>query len=267
MSPLRNNLGSSAQPPTWTWQLRPSTSRHASRLALLFATLGLFGVTTAIGLAPTEATMGQAQRIMYVHVAVAWSALICYILVAASGVTYLLRRDLTWDHWAQASAELGWLCSCLTLATGSIWARSAWGTWWTWDPRLLTSFILWSILGGYLISRASLDDLHLRARLSAVLAIIGLLDIPLVLMATRWFRAMHPVAPTLAPPMRLTLILAVACFAALVAKLIQLRRNQIDLEVRLTRLSQTLESESLDGLAPGLPSRAFSLTSPWQEEG
>ena len=136
--------------------------------------------------------MGQAQRIVYVHVAVAWLALAGFIVMAASGGMYLLRRDLAWDHWARAAAELGWLCCTLTLATGSLWAHAAWNTWWTWDPRLTTSFVLWTMYGGYLLIRGSLEDPHRSARLGAVLAIVGLLDVPLVVIATRWFRGIHP---------------------------------------------------------------------------
>ncbi|GAG12723.1 unnamed protein product, partial [marine sediment metagenome] len=88
--------------------------------------------------APTEQTMGDAQRIVYVHVSVAWFSLASFTLMAGAGLVYLVRRSLAWDHWAQAAAEVGWLSSSLTLATGSLWAHEAWGTWWTWDPRLTT---------------------------------------------------------------------------------------------------------------------------------
>ena len=83
-----------------------------------------------------------------------------FLAMAASGAAYLVRRNLAWDHWAQAAAEVGWLCSGLTLLTGSLWAHSAWGTWWTWDPRLTTAFVLWSIYSGCLIVRAGVEDPH-----------------------------------------------------------------------------------------------------------
>jgi heme exporter protein C len=199
-------------------------------------------MAVVIGLAPTEATMGHSQRVLYVHVSVAWLSLAGFIVVAATGLLYLLRRDLWWDRWAQAAAELGWLCSCLTLTTGSLWAHSAWGTWWTWDPRLVTSFILWTLYGGYLISRSNLDDPHNRARVAAVLAIVGALDVPLVIMATRWFRAIHPVSPTMEPSMRLVLVLTVAGFTAFTTFLVVCRRNQLHLEHLIGELERATSS-------------------------
>jgi heme exporter protein C len=209
------------------------------------ATLGLVAVVlpvvAAIGLAPTEATMGHAQRVVYVHVAVAWIALFAYVAVAANGVLYLLRRDLGRDRWAQAAAEVGWLAASLTLATGSLWARDAWGTWWTWDPRLVTAFVLWSLYGGYLMLRRGLaDDPHARARAGAVLAIVGVVDVPLVVMATRWFRTIHPVSPELEPGMRLALALAVVGLGAFAALLIAARRAQLEQDDRLRRLERRL---------------------------
>ena len=201
----------------------------------------VFPIAAVIGLAPTEATMGHSQRVLYVHVSVAWLALVGFIVVAATGLLYLLRRDLWWDRWAQAAAELGWLCACLTLMTGSLWAHSAWGTWWTWDPRLITSFILWALYGGYLVSRGNLDDPHCRARVAAVLAIVGVLDVPLVIMATRWFRAIHPVSPTMEPSMRLVLLLTVAGFTAFTTLLVVCRRNQLQLENLLGELERATD--------------------------
>ena len=186
--------------------------------------------------APTESTMGDAQRIVYVHVAVAWLALVGLVVMAVAGAAYLVRRRLAWDHWFQAAAELGWLCCGLTLATGSLWAHEAWGTWWVWEPRLTSSFILWLIYSGVLMVRTGLDDPHRRARLGAVLAILGALDIPLVVMATRWFRGMHPESPEMAPAMRVTLLISVAGFSALFMLLAWRRRAQLRLQSLAERL-------------------------------
>ena len=81
------------------------------------------------------------NQIVYIHVPVAWLGLLGLLLMAGSGVMYLRTRNRLWDQWSQAAAELGWLCCGLTLATGSLWAHAAWGTWWTWDPRLTSTFI------------------------------------------------------------------------------------------------------------------------------
>ena len=198
---------------------------HIVTAGLLLAALAMI-----LLIAPTEHTMGHAQRIVYVHVAVAWLGLLGFLVMAGSGVMYLLGRDLKWDHWFQSTGELGWLCCTLTLVTGSLWAHAAWGTWWTWDPRLTTSFILWAIYSGILIVRSSLDDPHQRARIGAILAVLGLLDIPLVVMATRWFRGIHPVAPEMAPQMRIALLVSVIAFTLVFAMVVVRRRFQLRLE-------------------------------------
>ncbi len=178
-------------------------------------------------LAPEEQTMGEVQRIMYVHIAVAWCGLLGSLITAGAGLLYLLRRNIVCDQWAQAAAEWGWLCCGLTLVTGSLWAREAWGVWWTWEPRLTSMFILWTIQCGYLLVRANLDDPHRRARVAAVVAILGALDVPLVVMATRWFRGMHPEAPTMEPTMRAVLALSVIGFSLVSAGLVTRRRGQL----------------------------------------
>jgi heme exporter protein C len=193
-------------------------------------------------LAPTESTMGDAQRIVYLHVALAWFALAAFVATAATGAAYLLRRSLDWDEWSQAAAEVGWLCCGLTLLTGSLWARQAWGTWWTWDPRLTTAFVLWTIYSGYLIVRSQCDDPHRRARVAAAVAIMGTLDIPLVIVAARWFRGMHPASPEMDPAMRLVLLLGVAGFTGAWSLLVIRRRVQLRLERRLA----TLAAETAD---------------------
>ena len=128
--------------------------RSAGALSTALAAAAVLAAVAAVFLAPTEASMGDAQRIVYIHVAVAWLGLLGYVVMAAAGAMYLVRRDLAWDHWALAAAELGWLSCGLTLLTGSLWAHAAWNTWWTWDPRLTASLIA-SLLG--LSSRVQLD--------------------------------------------------------------------------------------------------------------
>lgn len=195
----------------------------------------------AMYLAPTEQTMGDAQRVMYVHIAVAWLALLGFIAMSACGVAYLLTRNLNWDQWSQATGEIGWLCSALTLVTGSLWAHAAWGTWWTWDPRLVTSFILWALYSGNLILRNGLGDDHQRARLCAVLAIIGVADVPLVVMATRWFRGIHPVSPQMEPSMRYVLLASVIGLTAMMTLLLVRRRTQLQLENRVAQFQMRIE--------------------------
>jgi heme exporter protein C len=201
------------------------------------------GAIAAIYLAPTEQTMGDAQRVMYLHIAVAWLALSGYIAMAVCGSAFLMTRNRSWDQWSEAIGEIGWLCSSLTLVTGSLWAHAAWGTWWTWDPRLVTSFVLWAFYSGNLILRCGLEDWYQRARFGAVLAIIGVADVPLVVMATRWFRGIHPVSPRMDPSMRMALLVSVTGLTAMMLLLLIRRRSQIQLQGRIARL-QMQSSES-----------------------
>jgi len=186
--------------------------------------------------APTEATMGDVQRIVYFHVSVAWCGLAGCLAMGFCGAMYLVRRRLEWDFWSQAAGEVGWLCATLTLITGSAWAHEAWGTWWTWEPRLTSSLVLWMIYAGILLVRSSCEDPHRRARISGVLTIIGMCDVPLVMMATRWFRGVHPVTPEMDPRMRLVLLASVISFTALFAYLVAQRRRQLELSERAMQL-------------------------------
>ena len=190
--------------------------------------------------APTEATMGDVQRILYLHVSVAWCGLAGCVAMGLCGAMYLVRRRLEWDFWSQAAGEVGWLCTTLTLLTGSAWAHEAWGTWWTWEPRLTSSLVLWIIYAGIFLVRSSIEDSHLRGRISAVLTLVGLCDVPLVIMATRWFRGVHPVTPDMDPGMRIVLLASVVSFSAFFAYLVVQRRRQLELCERVTELETSV---------------------------
>ena len=213
-------------------------ARHAFVACLVAAAVaGIFLV------APTEATMGHAQRILYIHVAVAWFALAAYLAMAATGLAYLATRKLACDHWSRAAAEVGWLCCTLTLITGSFWARAAWNTWWTWDPRLTTVFALWALYSAYLLIRSGLEGPQRSARLGAVVAILGALDLPLIVLATRWFRGIHPPSPQMDPTMRVVLWLSVIGFGAVFFSITAYRKTQLHLESAIAVLEQHAEGE------------------------
>jgi len=216
-----------------------------STISILAASFGVSALLAACGwmiflFAPREITMGDVQRIVYLHVAVAWCGLAGCVAMGLTAAAYLARRNSVWDHWSQAAGELGWLCATLTLATGSLWAHEAWNTWWTWEPRLTASLVLWTVFAGYFLVRASIEDAQRRARLSAVLAILALADVPLVIMATRWFRGIHPVTPEMDPRMRIVLLISIVSFSALFILLAILRKEQLELAARvLSRERQT----------------------------
>jgi heme exporter protein C len=223
--------------------MRASTSlradwRHLVVAAVILCLL-LGAMLMIFGYAPTEATMGEVQRILYLHVSVAWCGLAGCLGMSACGAIYLVRRSLAWDHWSQAAAEIGWLCTTLTLVTGSLWARQAWGVWWTWDPRLSFSLVLWLVFAAIILVRASLDEPHRRARMSAVLAILAACDIPMIVMATRWFRGMHPVAPEMDPRMRLVLLSTAMSLTAFAGFLIGQRARQLGVAERAAAALET----------------------------
>lgn len=147
--------------------------------------------------APREQVMGDIQRIMYFHVATAWVGELAFILVGLSSVVYLWRREQDWDILAHASAEVGFVFCTFVMVTGPLWGKPVWGTWWTWDPRLTFSMILWLIYVAYLMLRAYGSDMPQVKQFLAVLGILGTLDIPFIHFATMWWRGLHPESLTM----------------------------------------------------------------------
>ena len=141
---------------------------------------------------PNEAQMGVVQRIFYFHVAAAWAAFLCFSAVAGASAVYLWRGSARADELAIAAAEVGVLFCTLVLVTGPIWARPIWGVWWTWDPRLTMTVILWAIYAAYLMLRAFGGPEEAVARYAAVLGLVGTLDIPVIHVSVRLLQGMHP---------------------------------------------------------------------------
>jgi heme exporter protein C len=157
------------------------------------------GLVMAFGIAPREATQGNVQRIMYLHVPSVWVAYLAFAVVLVASVVYLARRSEPADRLAHASAEVGVLFTGLTIATGSIWGKPTWGTWWTWDARLTTVSILFVMYLGYLLLRGMIDDRERGARFAAVLGIVAAFNIPLVHFSVYWWRTLHQ-PPSLMKP-------------------------------------------------------------------
>lgn len=143
--------------------------------------------------APTERIMGAVQRIFYLHISAAWVGFFAFFVAFAASIAYLARRDHALDIWASASVEIGVLFATGVLVSGSLWARPIWNTWWTWDPRLTATLVMWIYYVGVLLVHSLVDDADTRARYAAVLNIAGFANVPLVFMAIRWWRTIHPV--------------------------------------------------------------------------
>ncbi len=142
--------------------------------------------------APRERIMGEVQRIFYFHVGVAWVGMAAFVVALIAGVIYLRSGDLRWDRLGAASVEIGLLFAFMTIVSGSVWARPAWNTWWTWDPRLTTYTIMVLIYIAYLMLRQGIDEPGRRARFAAVYAIVGFISVPITFFAIRIWRTIHP---------------------------------------------------------------------------
>jgi heme exporter protein C len=182
--------------------------------------------------APVEATMGPTQKIFYFHIACAWWSLISFFVLFAAGVGYLVTRDPKWDRLAGASGEIGVLLSTIALVTGMFWARAAWGVWWTWDPRLTTTLIMWFVYCGYLVLRSSGVGGERRSLVLAVVGIVAFLDVPLVFFSARMWRSIHPAVLAakgggLEPEMLTAMFVMLGAFGLLWVALVGLRSRQI----------------------------------------
>lgn len=202
------------------------TSPRLARLGWWVTLAGLVllaGVyVRALAFTPVERFQGPAQKIFYLHVPAAWSAMLAMALVGLTSILYLLLRDSRLDRFAEASAEVGTAFSLVMLTTGPIWAKPIWGTWWTWDARLTLTLFLFFLFLGYLLLRGAVTDSGMRARYAAVLGISGLVLLPFLHLSVYMFRTLHPQpivlkpsAPSLPGEMLVTLLLSFGVFTVL----------------------------------------------------
>lgn len=196
---------------------------------------------------PTERDQGIVQRIFYIHVPSAWTAFVAFGTVCFASLGFLVTRQVAWDRVARASAEVGIVFCSLVLMTGPIWARPIWGTWWTWDPRLTMTIILWTIYATYLLLRSVGGPGDQLARYAAVLGIVGAIDIPVIIVSVRMWRGIHPAvlmtregtSGLLDPTMKLTLFYSAACLLLFFVWLVTIR-------VRALRCHDEIEACHLD---------------------
>jgi heme exporter protein C len=169
--------------------------RPLALLILDIVSILLLGIATYLALvyAPTEAVMGQVQRVFYFHVATAWVALLGFIAAGLTGIIYLFTKDMRWDIVEVAAVEISTVFFLITIMLGAIWARPIWNTWWTWDPRLTTAAITELIYIAYFMLRQGIDDPERRARFGAVYTLVGAVSAPITFFAIRLFRTIHPV--------------------------------------------------------------------------
>lgn len=145
------------------------------------------------GYAPMEATMGNVQRVFYFHVSAGWVGMISFMLALVAGIFYLRTANHKWDVVGVAGVEVGLVFFFINIVSGSIWARPAWNTWWTWDPRLVTATVMELVYIAYLMLRQGIEDPDRRARFGAIYAILGSVSVPLTFFSIRIWRTIHPV--------------------------------------------------------------------------
>jgi len=183
----------------WTWFHKLASPPHAYRIAagLLpwFAwpagALILFGLYGGLVLAPADYQQGDAFRIVYVHAPSAWLSMMVYATMAvAAGIGLVWRIKLA-HAVAAASAPVGASFTFLALATGAIWGKPMWGTWWVWDARLTSELILLFLYAGIMALRASIDDRDRADRAAAVLALVGVVNLPIIHYSVYWWNTLH----------------------------------------------------------------------------
>lgn len=224
-----------------------------ARIRWMATVLGVLGVAGVLVLhwliffwVGTERTMGIVQRIFYVHVPSAWVTFLAFGITALCGAAYLWLRDERLDWAAQSAAEGGLVFGAIMLTSGPLWAAYAWGTPWTWEPRLTLTLLMWFVFVGYFLVRASAEDRQAGKRMAAVIGVLGALLIPLVHVSVLWFPSLHPQpvvlnveeGPTLDGDMLITLMTGLLAFTLIFFSVFCLRyglehmRYQRALEMR-----------------------------------
>jgi heme exporter protein C len=195
--------------------------------------------------APEERVMGAVQKIFYFHVPSAMVTYLSVFVLLGGALAYLWNRDPRWDNLSLAATETGLLFCSIVLITGPIWAKPAWGVWWTWEARLTTTLLLWIILAAAMMVRGYAENRELGARLAAVLGIFAAVDIFFIKKAVEWWRGQHPVVfkpeaeggSSLDPKMRLAFVFCIVTLFLLYTVILALRYRQAELDDRVERIA------------------------------
>jgi len=212
---------------------------------------GVAVVTIAVGLylglfaSPEDYQQGGSVRIMYVHVPSAWMALFCYVAMAVGSAVALIWKHPVADVAAKASAPIGACFTFLALVTGSLWGKPMWNTWWVWDARLTSVLILFFLYLGYMALRGAFDDTQRGAKAAAILALVGVVNVPIIKFSVDWWHTLHQPAsvlkltgPAIHPDMLWPLLLMALGFKALYVWLLLVRMRGEILDIRVRALSR-----------------------------
>ncbi len=210
--------------------------------SLILGTLSFVGMMISLWMiflyAPTEEVQGNAQRIFYFHVPMSWLGMLAFVILAIASIAYLITKDERWDWVARAAAESGAVFITLATILGSIWGKTTWGTWWSWDPKLTAVRVMWFMYIAYIMLRSYMGRTTSSAYSGAVLAIVGVIDVPIIYLSVVWWRTLHP-GPEVASgdlPGSVVLTLMVSLFtftlfySFLMIQLYQLQKTQAQAE-------------------------------------
>src|SRR5437588_3646013 len=213
-----------AQSIKWFWYASPQTffplaGRIARAAAVLAGIFSLAGLYVGFFLAPTDAQQGDVYRIIFIHVPAAWMSMFIYVVMAFwSAVGFAMQTRLS-AMMARALAPTGALFTFIALWSGSLWGKPTWGAWWVWDARLTSELILLFLYFGFIALQASIDDRRRADRAGAVLAIVGVVNIPIIYYSVKWWNTLHQgasvsfsKAPSMAATMCAGMILMALCF-------------------------------------------------------
>jgi heme exporter protein C len=222
---------------------------HRSIPVLLVAAIPLMFVAlwAALLYAPNEKIMGPVQRIFYFHVPSAMVTYFSVYVLLGASMAYLWTRRRVFDYVAIGATELALVFCTVVLISGPIWAKPAWGVWWTWEARLTTTLVLWLILAGTVMVRGYASDRDTGARMASILGIVAALDVPIIHKAVQWWRGQHPQVfkpgqeSPLAPEMKTALLVCVAAMFALYALLLVMRAALAAMEDRAQALADRSE--------------------------
>lgn len=195
----------------------PLAERLAPWFAALAGLLAAGGLFVGFGLAPTDATQGEAYRIIYVHVPAAWMAMFIYLVMAFWSALALAFNTRLSAMLAQALAPSGALMALLALWTGAFWGRPTWGTYWAWDARMTSTLILLFLYLGVIALRSAIEDPRRADRACALLALVGAINVPIIYFSVQWWNTLHQgssISLTVAPKMAMTMVAGILVMTA-----------------------------------------------------
>lgn len=194
----------------------PLAGRLVPVFSILAVVLIFVGLYLGFFVAPTDYKQGESYRIIFIHVAAAWMSMFIYVVMAGWAAVGMVWNTKLSDMMAGALAPTGAMFTFVALWTGALWGKPTWGTYWIWDARLTSELILLFLYIGYIALRSAIDDPRRAARASALLAIVGVINVPIIYFSVRWWNTLHQgasVSPTMAPKMATTMLWAMFVMA------------------------------------------------------